>query len=153
MVITHTIQVQIRSPSKTWLSWCRPATFSASLAIKNVPSFVRHFAPARPTPHHPIHHSLARFTPSCLLQSSVNFARSFACSITPNYPNPEFEPTVCIESRNPLFGPPLRQANRYLHRGRDVDPSNLHLPLPAQANSNGEDRPTTWKFGIACACN
>jgi hypothetical protein len=116
MVITHAIQAQIRSPGKTWLSWCRPATLSASLAIKNVPSFVRHFAPVRPTPHHPIHHSLARFTPSCLLQSSANFARSFACSLTPNYPNPEFESAVYIESRNQLFGPPPRQANRYLHR-------------------------------------
>jgi hypothetical protein len=66
--------------------------------------------------HHPIHHSLAQFTPSCLLQLPANFAHSFARSITQNHLNPEFESAVCIEPRNQLFGPPPRQANRYLHR-------------------------------------
>ena len=125
----------------------------ASLAIKIVPSFVRHFAPGAPspptnTPSINYLHLQDSFLLVCQIvaRSSLNQLCHYRRFI--RIPNSSLH---IAPSPEPSVVPPPRQANRYLPRVATwIPPTNCQRNL---SRTNGEEqiRSPTWKVGIACA--
>lgn len=107
----------------------------ASLAIKIVPSFVRHFAPgARSPPTNTPSINYLHLQDSFLLvcQNRRSLFIEPALPLQKIHPNPKFESSHCTESRAQRRA--TASASQSLSSpSRDVDPSN---ELPAQSKSN-----------------
>ncbi len=149
--------MQFRPPGKSWLSWCRPATFLHQPRDKNVDqvscvtSLLR-VAPAPPSPHPPLTCAVTLFLFANQLASLAPSHRNYTIASEIQNHEPQTRTRSLLRVQKPAIRSTTKASQSLSSPGRDVDPSNQpSFQLPAQ--TDGEDRPSTWKVGIVHACN